>query len=95
MALEILHLAVAIRFVNMALLAYLTLVYWKSFRKIRSSFTVGLLLFSVILFLNNLFAVYFRLFSGVDIGDELSVQNTILNLLQALGLMFLVYIARE
>lgn len=95
MALDIIHLAIGIRVINLVLLAYLMCFYWKGFRKIRSSFTAGLLFFSVLLFLQNLSAIFFRLLSGVDIGDELSVENSILNLLQALGLVSLVYITRK
>ncbi len=95
MALEIIHLAIGIRVINLVLLAYLIFFYWKSFSKIKSSVTTGLLFFSVLLFLQNLSAISFRLLSGVDIVDELSVQNSILNLMQALGLASLVYITRK
>ena len=95
MALEVIHLAIGVRLINIALLVYLMSFYWKSYRKIRSTFTGGLLFFSVLLFLQNLSAIFFRLLSGVDVGDEFSVQNTILNLLQALGLASLVYITRK
>lgn len=95
MALDVIHLAIGIRVINLVMLAYLIFFYGKSFNKIRSSFTAGLVFFSVLLFIQNLSAVFFRLLSGVDIGYEMSVQNTILNIMQALGLASLVYITRK
>lgn len=95
MALEIIHLALALRFINVLLLIYLIHFYFKSYRKIKSGFTGGLLFFSVLLFLQNISAIYFRALSGVNIGEELSVQNTILNLLQLGGLISLVFITRK
>ncbi len=95
MSLDPIHLAIGFRLVNLVLLAYLIYFYSRSFRKIRSSFTTGLLFFSAILFLQNLSAVFFRLLSGADISDEVSVQNTVLNLMQAMGLSSLVYITRK
>lgn len=95
MAFEILHLAIGIRVINIVLLAYLINFYWKGYSKIKSGFTMGLLFFSILLFLQNISAVYFRMLSGVDLSDELSVQNTVLNLLQMGGLSSLVYITRK
>jgi len=97
MVLDIIHLAIAIRLINIILLAYLINFYGKGYRRIKSGFTTGLLFFSVLLFLQNVFAVFFRLASGVDytILDEVSLHNTALNLLQFGGLVSLVYITRK
>ncbi|MBL7160890.1 MAG: hypothetical protein ISS93_03525 [Candidatus Aenigmarchaeota archaeon] len=95
MAIEIIHLAVALRVINVILLAYLIHFYWKSYNSIKSGFTGGLLFFSVLLFLQNVSAIYFRILSGVDYGDEISLHNTILNLIQLGGLISLVFITRK
>ena len=97
MVLDVIHLAIAIRLINIILLAYLINYYGKGYQRIRSGFTMGLLFFSVLLFLQNVFAVYFRIVSGVDytLLDEVSLHNTILNLLQMGGLASLVYITRK
>jgi hypothetical protein len=97
MVLEPLHLALAIRVVNLLLLAYLILFYWKGYRKIRSGFTASLLFFVALLFAQNLFAILFRILSGVDytILDEVSLHNIVLNLLQMGGLAFLANSTRK
>ena len=95
MAIEIIHLAIALRLINVILLGYLIHFYWKSYRNIKSGFTGGLLFFSLFIFLQNISAIYFRILSGVDYGDEISLHNTILNLIQLGGLVSLVFITRK
>ncbi len=97
MQLEPIHLAILVRIINMILLAYLIKFYLKSFRKIRSDFTAGLLIFSILLFAQNLFAIPFRLMLGVDytLLDEVSLHNMVLNLLQMGGLAFIVNNTRK
>jgi hypothetical protein len=95
MAIGIIYLAAAIRILNLLLLTYLIHFYWKSYSNIKSGFTKGLLIFSILLFLQNLSAIYFRILSGTDYGDEISFHNTILNLIQMGSLVALVYITRK
>jgi hypothetical protein len=95
MTLEIIHFAIAIRIINLLLLAYLINFYWKSYKNIKSGFTISLFFFVVLLFLQNLSAIYFRLLSGTEYGDEISLHNSILNLIQMGGLIPLVYITRK
>lgn len=97
MSLEPLHLALSIRVINLLLLGYLIVFYWKGYRTIKSGFTVSLLFFVVLLFAQNLFAIAFRILSGVDYTmlDEVSLHNMVLNLLQMGGLVFLVNTTRK
>lgn len=95
MTIDIIHLAIVIRVINIIILLYLMAFYWKGYRKIKSGFTGGLLFFSILLFLQNLSAIFFRLISGVEYGDEISLHNTILNLIQMAGLISLAIITRE
>lgn len=95
MALEIIHLAIAVRVINVLLLVYLTNFYWRSYKKIKSGFTAGLLFFAILLLLQNLSAIYLRLLSGAAYGDEISLHNSILNLIQMGGLISLVLITRK
>ncbi|MBN1896100.1 MAG: hypothetical protein JW789_00040 [Candidatus Aenigmarchaeota archaeon] len=97
MALEPIHLALLIRLVNIALLGFLIHFYFRGYRKIKSGFTGSLLLFAVILFAQNVFAIFFRILSGVDytLLDEVSMHNLVLNILQMTGLIFLVNTTRK
>ena len=95
MVFDVVYIAVGIRLVNIAMLLYLIHFYSKSYRKIKSDFTTGLMFFSVFLFLQNISAVYFRYLSGANIDVEFTTQNIVLNILQALGLASLVYITRK
>jgi hypothetical protein len=95
MWLEIIYLAVGIRITNIIILFYLIDFYLRTYSKVKSGFTTGLLFFSVLLLLQNVFAIYFRLLSGVEYNDEISIHNSILNLLQLGGLVSLVFITRK
>ncbi|MFH1445222.1 MAG: hypothetical protein ABIF08_01945 [Nanoarchaeota archaeon] len=95
MTIELLYMIVFVRIINSLLLTYLVSFYWSSFRKIKSEFTLGLLIFSALLLLNNLSAIYLRMLSGVDYADEIFLHNLILNLLQLGGLIPLVYITKK
>jgi hypothetical protein len=94
---DVIHVAVMIRIANAALLVYLMNFYWKNYRKIKSGFTSGLLVFSFLLLLQNVSAIYLRLFSGVDYGveDEISMHNLFLNVIELGSLTTLVYITRK
>jgi hypothetical protein len=97
MAGEVFYFALSVRIVGMCLLLYLMHMYWKSYKHIKSDFTAGLLFFALILFLQNLSEVYFRLAVGVDFSvlDAVSMYDSIPSLLQVAGLMALVYITRK
>ena len=92
---DLVYLAAILRILNTALLIYLTNFYFRSYGRIKSNFNLGLLTFSVLLLLNNVFAIYFRLLSGVEYGDEISLHNFVLNLVQLGGLVSLVSITRK
>ncbi|MFH1977822.1 MAG: hypothetical protein ABIJ92_00665 [Candidatus Aenigmatarchaeota archaeon] len=95
MSFDIIYFAIGVRIINSLLLLYLVIFYGKTHKKIKSGFTGGLLFFVVLLFLNNVSSVYFRLFSGIDYINGVNFHNSILNLLELGGLIALVYTTRK
>ncbi len=93
--LGMIYVATGLRVVSAVMLLYLASIYWKNYMKMKSGFTAGLLFFSVFLLVQNVFAIYFRILSGADYGDEISVHNTILNMLLVAGIASLVYATKR
>lgn len=53
------YIAIGVGLVNVSLLFGLFYIYWNSYRDMKSEFTVGLLYFTLVLFIQNIAAVVF------------------------------------
>lgn len=64
--------AVGLAALNVALAFVLGAVYWRNHREIRSSFTLGLLLFALFLVVHNALVVYhwYTMMGGYSITEE-------------------------
>jgi hypothetical protein len=80
---------------NIILLLVLIYIYWNSYRKIKSKFTTGLLIFALLLLLQNvLFTAYFIIYSGFR-GPGMGLPILTLNLTEFVALFTLVIITWE
>ena len=64
---EITIISVGIRVINIVLLSYLLNFYVRNHGKFRSNFTMGLLVFSLLLLIQNISALFFRLALEEDV----------------------------
>ena len=85
-----LWLAAMVAFVNIAMTLVLLGVYLETYRKIRSSFTMGLVLFGIFFVVLNLAVLVFWLFlyqnSAAALVDQASFYMLLVNIGEALAL---------
>lgn len=85
-----LWLAAVVAFANIAMTLVLVGIYLGTFRKIRSSFTIGLVLFGVFFVVLNLAILVFWLFlyqnSAATLVDQASIYMLLVNIGEALAL---------
>jgi len=80
-------LAVAIEVFNVAILLCLMTIYLKSYRKVRSGFTASLLIFSILLMLQSVFAaLLFATTELCEVGVRTQEVRPILSLVELIGL---------
>ena len=85
-----LWLAAVVSFANIAMTLVLVGIYLGTFRKIRSSFTIGLVLFGVFFVVLNIAILVFWLFlyqnSAATLVDQASIYMLLINIGEALAL---------
>jgi len=85
-----LWLAAIVAFVNIAMTLVLLGIYLETYRKIRSSFTMGLVLFGIFFVVLNLAILLFWLFlyqnSAATLVDQASFYMLLVNIGEALAL---------
>lgn len=85
-----LWLAAVVAFANIAMTLVLVSIYLGTFRKIRSSFTIGLVLFGVFFVVLNLAILVFWVFlyqnSAATLVDQASIYMLLVNIGEALAL---------
>ncbi|MGQ9514494.1 MAG: hypothetical protein ACUVTL_05530 [Thermoproteota archaeon] len=87
MILEGSSLAVIIEIFNVVILICLMSIYLKSYKKVRSSFTVSLLVFSILLMMQSVFAAYlFATTALCEVGVKTEEIRPILSLVELIGL---------
>jgi hypothetical protein len=90
-----LYIAAVFALANTVLILILVVLYSSSFRKIRSPFTLGLILFAVFFLLQNLAIIIFW-FQLYQLGPTAAIVNsaspymTVINLVETIALISLV-----
>ena len=85
-------LSIGLTSLNVLLLTILSVVYSKNYMKIKAQFSLGLILFAVILILNKLLTLYFMVIAMKDHGDFLGMPTLVLESLQFFAFSILTYI---
>ncbi len=88
----ILYLDIAISLGNIILLILLLYIYLDNYKRIKSVFTLGLIIFAVLLLLQNILFSGFLLFGPVFRIAELGLPLFILNITEFLALFILLII---
>nr|WP_267639597.1 hypothetical protein [Haloarchaeobius amylolyticus] len=91
---QTLAIASAFAAINVVLLAVLTAVWVKNYRTFRTSLTLGLIAFAVVLLLENATALYFFFSMQMFYGESAAVQQSVAVLrgLQLVALVFLTWV---
>ncbi len=90
------YVAIGVGIINISLLLGLFYIYWNSYHKLKSEFTIGLLYFSLVLLAQNFIATVFLvllLISGAGThnpeGTEHLLELSAINLIQLVALSIL------
>ncbi len=94
---EIHYLSLGINAINMVIVSLLFSIYLRNYRHIKSRFNLGLIVFSMLFFAENLSAIVSTIltWSGGEIFEVIAINYTIINIIELLGLLTLLYITRE
>jgi len=80
-------LAVTIEIFNVAILLWLMIIYFRSYKKIKSGFTASLLIFSILLTLQSVFAALLYATTELcEVGVRTQEVRPILSLVELIGL---------
>lgn len=100
--LALIIVAVAFGIANIILLMFLLKTYWKTYKQIKSGFTIGLLYFSSFLILQNIVStIFIALLLVIPVDASISELHGprlplfLINLVQLVALSILVKITRE
>ncbi|MGZ4857489.1 MAG: hypothetical protein ACXVZU_03890 [Methanobacteriaceae archaeon] len=101
-SLSLIAAAVAVGIINVFLLIFLLKEYWKTYKELKSGFTIGLLYFASFLLLQNILSTIFialRLVIPINInGSEIhgpTLPLFFINVVQLIALSILFKITRE
>jgi hypothetical protein len=84
---------IGVNTINLVILSLLIYVYVKNYRRIKSKFNLGLLLFSSLFFIENALILHLGLFQWPAlISGIVVVHLALVNAIQTLGLLSLLYI---
>lgn len=85
----LMNLSVVLAIINVLLILGLIFVYWKNAMKIRSIFTIGLLMFAILFLVHNILYLYFSITMMPYYADSVQGFVFVFNLLQAMAFTIL------
>jgi hypothetical protein len=99
---NIVYVALVVGVANIGLLLGLLHSYWKTYKEVKSGFTIGLLYFTSVLILQNIVSTIFLVFTlimpiefhGPEIGGP-TLPLLLINIVQLIALTILFKITRE
>lgn len=89
---EIHYLSLGINSINVIILVMLLYVFTKNYRHIKSDYNLGLLIFSSLFLIENLIAIHLGIFSWPYYAVDIIAHIVVINFIQLLGLLSLLYI---
>ena len=81
--------------ISTLLLLGLVYIYYKNLRKIKSNFTIGLLIFAILFLAQNLISLFYFITMKNYYAPEVEIHVFILTLLQTIGFAVLLKITWE
>lgn len=93
---EIHYISLGITAINIIIVSLLLSIYARNYRHIRSRFNLGLIAFSLLFFIENAISMAVELlFWTVKTFDAAMFHIVLINVIELLGLLVLLYITRE
>jgi len=90
------YLSLGITGINLIILALLLSIYTRNYRHIKSRFNLGLIAFSVLFFIENATSMIVELmFWTAEVFDVAMYHIVLINVIELLGLLALLFITRE
>ncbi len=96
------YLALILGAINVCLLLGLLYSYWKTYKEVKSGFTIGLLYFTSLILLQNIFIILFLsvqlILPPINTGSEFHdprIPLFLINVIQLIALYILFKITRE
>ena len=90
---DIHFISLAINVANIIIAAVLLSIYAKNYRHIGSNYNLGLMIFSTLFIFENLISAHLIIFSWSEIVIDLVIlHNILINSIELLGLLTLLYI---
>ena len=90
------YLSLGINAANLIILAVLLSIYARNYRHIKSRFNLGLIAFSLLFFIENATSIVVELlFWTAEVFDLAMYHIVLINVIELLGLLTLLYITRE
>ncbi|MBR9700043.1 hypothetical protein GOV09_06295 [Candidatus Woesearchaeota archaeon] len=83
------NLSTIVTGINILLVVSLLIVYVKNFKKVKSLFTLGLILFALLFLIQNIFSFYFAVTSMMLYAEGISNYVMIFSLLQTAAFIIL------
>ena len=81
--------------VNVALLIYLAIIHIKMARSVKSSFTIGLLLFVLVFLVHNILAAYFYLTMRALYAPGTEIPVLVITLIETIAFAIFVWLTRQ
>lgn len=91
----LMNLTMILTIVSILALGFLLHIYIKNLKKIKSNFTIGLLVFALLFLIQNIVSLYYYLTMMEYYSPEVEVHVFILTLLQTIGFLILLKITWE
>ena len=85
-------LSIGLTSLNVLLLTILSFIYFKNYMEMKAQFSLGLIMFAVILIVNKLLTLYFMVIAMGDHADLLGMPTLVLESLQFFSFSVLTYI---
>lgn len=88
-----LDLGTGVNIVNVLLLLGILFIYLRGFKRVRSGFVVGLILFAVLLLAQNIAAVYFQTQMIGYYTEQVAFFGLVLSVIETIALIILLWLA--
>jgi hypothetical protein len=86
------YISVAVSAVNVIIVLLLLCVYTKNYRNIKSKYTFGLIIFSLLFLVENLFSIYLGIFTWPLYANDINFFMVEIDTVELFGLSVLLYI---
>lgn len=92
---ELHYISLAVNTVNVIILSILLYIYSKNMRHIKSKYNIGLIIFSAVFLIENLIIIHLSIFSWFYIDPIVMAHMILIDTIELVGLLTLLYVTWE